>query len=245
MILISALTLGLVGSFHCAGMCGPIALALPLKNETLLTRIISTLTYNIGKIITYAVLGLFFGIVGQGLQLAGFQKFISVLMGSIMIFSIITPAIFKNRFNSEKFTFSFIGKIKSNLSRHFSKTSYTSLFTIGVLNGLLPCGLVYMAIAIAIASTNIFLGSLTMIFFGLGTMPMLMAISILGSSVNLKFRRLINKTIPYIVVLIGLLFVLRGLNLGIKYISPDDEVLHPRSKTEMMHSNPESCPCKK
>ncbi len=231
MILVSALTLGLVGSFHCIGMCGPIAIALPLKNNSWTTRLISSLLYNIGRTITYAVMGLFFGMLGQGLELAGFQQMVSIIMGSIMIITVITPALFRNRFNSGSKNFEFFGKIKMGLSKRFSISSYRSLFTIGLLNGLLPCGLVYMAIAVAVASTNIWLGGLAMIVFGLATTPMLMAISILGASVNVKFKRLITKFIPYMVVLIGLLFVLRGLNLGIKYISPTDSVL--QIQTEM------------
>jgi len=243
MILISALTLGLVGSFHCIGMCGPIAIALPLKNDSLFSRIFSSLLYNLGRTTTYAILGLIFGLLGQGLQMAGFQKTVSIAMGIVMLLSVVTPILFKNKFT--KNGFSFFQKIKTNLSKKFSINSYSSLFTIGLLNGLLPCGLVYMAIAIAIASTNVWLGALAMIFFGLGNTPMLFAISLVGSSINLKFKRFISKTIPYIVVVIGLLFILRGLNLGIKYVSPDDGVLNPTHKTEMMNSNEKTCPCKK
>ncbi len=228
-IIISALTLGFLGSFHCAGMCGPIALALPLKNSNWLSSVLSTLFYNFGRTITYALLGLLFGLIGKGFQMAGFQQIVSVVTGVIMILTVLFPLFFRNRFKAK--SFSIISKIQNSLSKKFAISSYLSLFSIGLLNGLLPCGLVYTAVALAITSNDSITGMIAMIAFGLATSPMLIAISIIGNSLGIAIRRVFTKLIPFVVILIGLLFILRGLNLGIKYISPVDKVLTPYTET--------------
>ena len=225
MVYISALTLGLLGSFHCVGMCGPIALAIPLKTNSWLARISGGVLYNLGRAITYALMGAVFGLLGRGLVMSGFQQWVSVIMGAIMILSVITPSIYKNRFNAEKGLFSFVGKIKVSLGKLFAQRSYGSLFLIGLLNGLLPCGLVYFAIAGAIATGSSMNGSLFMFIFGLGTLPMLLAISLIGNLITLELRKKITRLIPYAIVFIGLLFILRGLSLGIPYLSPPEKAM--------------------
>lgn len=224
-IIISAITLGFLGSFHCAGMCGPIAIALPLKNNNWLSRIISTLLYNLGRTVTYALLGLLFGLIGKGFQMAGFQQIVSIVTGVIMILSVVFPLIFRNKIQNRSFTF--INLIKNSLSNKFSVSTYLSLFSIGILNGLLPCGLVYTAVALAVTTNDSISGMLAMIAFGLATSPMLIAISIIGNSLGIATRRFFTKIIPFVIIILGILFILRGLNLGIKYISPVDKVLTP------------------
>lgn len=225
-IFISALVLGLMGSFHCAGMCGPIAIALPLHGNTHLQKIFGGTLYNLGRTITYGIMGAIFGMLGQGIQLIGFQQKVSVIMGVLMIISVLFPKLFKNQYRMDKSWFSFVGKLKKTIGQMFSIRSFQSLFFIGMLNGLLPCGLVYMAIAGAIGTGGVAEGSLYMILFGLGTIPMLLAISLAGNVMSLAIRNKINKLIPVLVVVVGLLFVLRGLSLGIPYLSP------PKQKIE-------------
>lgn len=101
-ILLSALVLGLMGSFHCAGMCGPIAIALPLHGNTVLQKIFGGTLYNLGRTLTYGIMGALFGMLGQGIHLLGFQQKISVVMGVVMIVSVLFPALFRNQFSLEK-----------------------------------------------------------------------------------------------------------------------------------------------
>jgi len=222
-ILLSALVLGLMGSFHCAGMCGPIAIALPLHGNTVPQKIFGGTLYNVGRTITYGIMGAIFGLLGQGIQLLGVQQKISVVMGAVMIISVLFPALFKNQYRLDKSTFSFVGKLKKRIGEMFSIRSFQSLFFIGMLNGLLPCGLVYMAIAGAIGTGNAVEGTLYMMLFGLGTIPMLLTISLAGNIMSQAIRRKINKLIPVMVVVVGLLFILRGLSLGIPYLSPEKQ----------------------
>lgn len=242
MVYLSALTLGLIGSFHCVGMCGPIALAIPLKTTSWLARISGGVIYNIGRAITYAVMGAIFGLLGRGLVMSGFQQWISVIMGTIMILSVITPSLYKNRFNAEKGLFSFVGKVKLSLGKLFTQRSYASLFLIGLLNGLLPCGLVYVAIAAAIATGSSVGGGLFMFIFGLGTLPMMLAISLIGNLITLELRKKITRLIPYAIVFIGLLFVLRGLSLGIPFLSPPEKAMTvPNEQVDVSNPKPDCC----
>ena len=222
-ILISALILGLMGSFHCAGMCGPIAIALPLHGNTVPQKIFGGVLYNVGRTITYGVMGAIFGLLGQGIKMIGFQQWVSVIMGALMIVSVLFPALFRNQYNFDKSMFSFVGNLKKSIGQLFSVRSFSSLFFIGLLNGLLPCGLVYIAIAGAIGTGDIAQGTLYMILFGLGTIPMMLAISLAGNMMGLALRNRINKLIPVLVVVVGLLFILRGLDLGIPYLSPEKQ----------------------
>lgn len=219
--LVSALTLGLLGSFHCAGMCGPIALILPFPENNKWAKLYGGLIYHLGKIISYAILGIIFGSIGSGISLSGFQYNISFIMGILMIVFALISIIFKN---NTSFNIPFLNALKIKLGNLLSVKKYNSVFLIGLLNGFLPCGLVYIALAGAISSASIYKGALFMIFFGLGTLPMLLAISVIGSSLSLNIRRKITKFIPLTIILIGALFILRGSRLGIPYLSPDADL---------------------
>lgn len=234
MYIISAIVLGLMGSFHCVGMCGPIAIALPLNNSNWFTRIFGSLLYNLGRAITYALMGAVFGILGEGLQLGGFQRWISILMGAIMVLAVVFPALFKGSGKLDKYLYGYNARLKKRFGVLFTQRSYSSLLIIGLLNGLLPCGLVYMALAGAIATGGVSSGALFMFIFGLGTLPMLLLLSLLGNVVSSSIKSKINKVIPYVIVVIGILFILRGMNLGIPFISPPEERLHPNDKPMKM-----------
>jgi sulfite exporter TauE/SafE len=230
---ISALVLGLVGSLHCIGMCGPIALALPVNKERWDFRVYGTILYNIGRAITYGILGILFGLIGKGLSLGGLQQWASIAIGAVMILSVMFPVVFR-KINIEKATYSMVSRMKKIFGRMFSIRSFASLFTIGLLNGFLPCGLVYMALAGAIVSAEVVSGMIYMMVFGLGTIPVMLSLTLLGNIVSIRFRNKIRKVIPIIIVLIGILFILRGMNLGIKYISPKISQEEP-TKMECCH----------
>ncbi len=226
-VIVSALTLGLIGSFHCAGMCGPIAVALPLGKGSTNRKLLGGIAYNLGRTVTYALMGAAFGLLGKGLSLAGFQSTVSIIMGSIMILSIIFPRLFKNLTFFENTTIKLTSKLQAQFGLLFNKGSIKSLFLIGLLNGLLPCGLVYAALAGSIATASVELGILFMVMFGLGTIPMLLGISLLGNMASLSLRKTFNKVLPFVIVIIGAIFILRGLDLKIPYLSP------PKKKLEI------------
>ncbi len=232
-IILTGLILGLMGSFHCAGMCGPIAVALPLRGDTYLQKVFGGVLYNLGRALTYALMGAVFGLLGQGLQLIGFQQWVSIIMGSLMILSVLFPKLFKKQYDLSKGITKFVSRIKNGLKQLFTQRSYGSLFLIGILNGFLPCGLVYIALAGAIGTGDVVLGTLFMILFGLGTLPMMLGISLIGNMASTAVRNKINKLIPVLVVFVGLWFVLSGLNLGIPYVSPKRDMIDMKFKQEL------------
>ena len=137
-----------------------------------------------------------------------------------MIVIILIPERIFARYNFSKPVYKVISKIKQKLGSQFKNKSYKSLYTIGLLNGFLPCGMVYVALFGAIAMQSATLGVVYMVLFGLGTVPMMSFVVYIQSYLTLNFRNKIQKVIPYVGVLIGILFVLRGLGLGIPYVSP-------------------------
>jgi len=216
----SALLLGLLGSFHCIGMCGPIAMVLPVHAEKPLPRVLKIFLYHTGRLIAYGTIGLVFGLLGKGLFLSGFQQRLSIIIGVLMILYTIIPAKKLTYFKFTTPLYLFIGKIKNALGKRLKNKNYGSLFIIGFLNGYLPCGTVYMALAGAIAMASPQQGALYMIIYGLGTIPLMTMIIYFKTLFSLKFRNKIQKAIPYFVFTIGLLFILRGMGIGIPYISP-------------------------
>ena len=216
----TAFSIGLLGSLHCIGMCGPIALALPLDRSNRMNMLSGSLIYNTGRLITYASLGLLFGFVGQGFALAGFQQGLSILIGLIMILTVIWPILKVKRVNISSFSL-WLGKLKGLLGAKLGRQSNSNLFMIGILNGLLPCGLIYVAIAAASAMAAPIEGALYMSIFALGTMPALMLVNIYGMGLRKKYFVPMKRYIPVFVVLMGALFILRGMNLGIPYLSPE------------------------
>jgi sulfite exporter TauE/SafE len=231
---IAALIFGFFTSFHCIGMCGPIAIALPLKKNNWVSKVISSLLYNFGRTITYGVLGAVFGLLGKGFKMSGFQQWVSIAVGILMILSVLFPILFKQKQYFDRIMFGFVGKMISAFRKLFQKSSYPSLFFIGLLNGLLPCGPVYAAIALAIVGGGVISGSIYMILFGIGTIPIMLSLNLIGHTISIGMRNKIRKIVPIFIVIIGLLFILRGLELGIPFISPPGKMLVPHEKM-MMH----------
>jgi sulfite exporter TauE/SafE len=215
--LFSGLVLGLIGSLHCAGMCGPLALALPGNGRITCGFFAGRLAYNLGRILTYCLLGVVFGLVGRTLALAGVQRWVSITLGIALLLGL---------FSSHKLAgwrplTALVGRLKTRMGNLLRRRSFGSLLALGLLNGLLPCGLVYVACAGAVATGGLFSGFAYMAGFGLGTAPMMLGIGLSGHLVPLKLRLHLRKAIPLCVFLLGSLLILRGLGLGVPYLSPD------------------------
>jgi len=199
---------GFLGSFHCVGMCGGIVLAVQAKHWQ------NALIYHLGRSLMYAVIGLLFGLFGRGLYVAGFQQYLSIFLGICMISFVLLPT------QNFPFLYQFYQKAKQLLKPLKIQNSFLSTFMLGILNGLLPCGLVYAAVFVAIATADAFYGASYMFLFGLGTMPMLFALSISQKIMPVSLRFKLNKLVPVFVVCVGILLIVRGLNLNIPYLSP-------------------------
>jgi len=201
-------------------MCGPIAFALPLDRSSWLSKTTGALVYNLGRILTYATLGGLFGLLGKAFFTAGLQRGISIGVGIFFLLSVIIPIITKQGFFLEKWGYQFIGRFKGVFASQFKRRNGFSLLIIGVINGLLPCGMVYLGLAAAVSTGNWADGFLFMVFFGLGTLPLMYAASVVGDLLSLNVRSIMRKAVPYLIGVMGVLFILRGMNLGIPYVSP-------------------------
>lgn len=213
--------MGLIGSVHCIGMCGPLVMALPIAHQTHFQKWQSIFLYHAGKISSYSVLGILLGLFGSQLPMHGVQENLSIIMGVIMLLYVIlifgikpnwTPRIFQS---NPVYTF-----IINKMGRLFQRKRRSTYYFIGLLNGLLPCGMIYVALTSAIATQNIFQGGLIMAFFGLGTMPALIMVAIGGQFLGGVFRKKIQNFLPMFILGMGLLLILRGMSLGIPYLSP-------------------------
>ena len=219
-VFFAAITMGMIGSFHCIGMCGPIAFALPLNNDSSLAKFFGSLLYNVGRITTYSSIGLLFGLAGKGLSIIGFQQGLSILLGaSILIIMLLAkwgtvklpvPTIFSTAGAS----------IRNAVGKLFLKKNFGALYLIGLLNGLLPCGLIYMAVAGAVATADPVNCALFMAAFGAGTLPVMWAVSFFGNFINMEARKKIRNLYPYVMVVMACLLILRGMGLGLGMISP-------------------------
>ncbi len=218
--ILTSFFVGLLGSFHCIGMCGPIAIALPVPNSKNLSFVAGRLLYNLGRVATYSFLGAVFGLLGSRFVISGFQQSTSIALGLAIIIAVIIPPKYKAKISQHKFVQKITLPLKSGISDLFKKGTFSAMFLIGILNGFLPCGLVYVALAGAIASGNAISGTAVMILFGLGTVPAMFAATIFGKFINLNIRKKINKAIPAFALVLGLIFILRGMGLGIPYLSP-------------------------
>lgn len=219
-MLYSAFILGLLGSLHCVGMCGPIAFMLPVDRTNSFRKITQISMYHVGRLLAYSIIGLVFGILGKSLYIFGLQQQLSIFIGIVMIILGLVPYKFIGKYKLAAPLYKAIGYIKKSLGQALHKKTSDTFLTIGFLNGFLPCGLVYMAVFGAIAMGSYAEGSLYMLLFGLGTIPLMTTAIYLGKFLNSTIKQRIQRAIPVFVVVIGVLFILRGLGLGIPYISP-------------------------
>lgn len=213
----TAFALGLVGSLHCAGMCGPLALALPHAGTAGVGYFAGRIAYNTGRVITYCGLGVLFGLLGQTLVVAGVQRWVSIALGVLLLMGLFAS----RRLALWRPVTRLVEQLKTRMSVLLRRRSFVSLGVLGLLNGLLPCGLVYVACAGATATGHLVSGVQYMAAFGVGTVPMMLAISLSGKLVPMSLRLKLTKAIPISVFLVATLLILRGMELGIPFISPD------------------------
>jgi sulfite exporter TauE/SafE len=233
MYLLAAISLGFLGSFHCIGMCGPIALAIPVQRTSRLSIVLSIFTYNSGRLITYSIMGLLFGLAGQGFALAGWQNMLSIILGVSILVFLFFPA--KINVSAGKPVMNLMVGVKNNIGRLFKSPTKKSLLVIGMLNGLLPCGLVYLGIAGSIATGSAWKGALFMAGFGLGTFPAMMTLNFMRSYITPTFRNNIRRSVPFFAGIMAVLLIVRGMNLNIPYLSPGMNTKNGIVKHECCH----------
>ena len=219
----SALVLGLGGSLHCGGMCGPLMMAL-FSGAHAVSPVRSRVAYHAGRLLTYALIGLVFGLLGRGFHVAGWQRSVSVVAGVLLL----VGGAVASRLSLDAWLVRSVGWVKALFRSALGRKTLGSLVFLGMINGFLPCGLVYAAGVSAAASGNAFSGALSMVVFGLGTLPLLLVVDRLGQRVGAASRARLQKAVPWVVAAVGGLLIVRGLGLGIPYLSPSSGGVCPQ-----------------
>jgi len=208
-MLLSAFLLGLASSLHCAAMCGPLTLALPLSATERWRAVGGLLTYHFGRALTYGFMGLALGLLGYGLAVTGWQRTLSVLMGAALIVGAFWSASplagrFLPRFS-----------LTTRLPAAWRTWMGRSLFLTGMLNGLLPCGMVYAALMTALVTASGWQSGAFMVVFGFGTAPVLVGIGFFGRALSLSLRAHFRPLQTALLVAAGALLIYRGLQTGV------------------------------
>lgn len=212
-----AFYIGLFGSVHCIGMCGPLAFAVPSFHRQWWRVIADKLIYNGGRVCSYTVLGFLIGLLGKQLWLAGLQQSVSVISGMLIIAAGFSR-IFKIKFSQGRLMPALLKPVNAMIS--YALNHQAGHFAIGLLNGFLPCGFVYLALVGAVNTVSPAASAEYMFWFGLGTFPLMLIATVSSGYIGPVFRRRINRAMPYLMVCLGCWFLLRGLGLNIPYLSP-------------------------
>lgn len=220
MEVVSGLVIGLLGSLHCVGMCGPLALALPVPPGSIAAFYAGRMLYNVGRTATYVLLGLLAGSAGRFIVLTGWQQGLSLAAGVTLLLSVLLPSVFSHLASRLRFTVRFTERVQRSVTLLFRRRSVPVFFFVGVLNGLLPCGFVYVGLTAAAATGGVLPGALFMAGFGLGTVPVLFGVSLAGRLFGPALRRRLSALTPAVTVVVAVIIIMRGMNLGIPYISP-------------------------
>lgn len=230
-LLITGFILGLSSSLHCIGMCGPIAMAIPVNRSSNGNILFGALQYNFGRIITYSILGAIVGSMGLTLNTFGILQWLSIVTGVFLI-------LFAWRKYLQRFIFGKLPgiNIQSGLNKMLGKVirskSPVKLLFLGGLNGLLPCGMVFAALLNAILTGEILQSSLAMAMFGLGTLPAMLAVTFASNKIGTALRGKLSRVVPIMLTVVGLLIILRGMNLNIPYLSPEVKISVQDSTSE-------------
>jgi uncharacterized protein len=236
-----AFALGLGSSLHCMGMCGPIAFMLPLNRTSGWTKLGGIVSYSFGRVLTYMLLGAIFGLIGQSFEVIGVLQVMSIVFGALIVLSVVFPRILSRLSSSNSWYLRFNNWIQSKLGLFLKQKSSAALVLIGGLNGLLPCGMVYVALAGSLAYGSIGDGMVFMFFFGLGTVPAMAAAAYFSTSISAAMRQKFQRAVPYVMVVFGLLILIRGLNLNIPYLSPEVKVNNQKEVTMSCCSKSKDC----
>ncbi|MCI4668470.1 MAG: sulfite exporter TauE/SafE family protein [Bacteroidia bacterium] len=219
----SALFIGLAGSLHCIGMCGPLMLALPGGNSNSFRFMGGRGLYHLGRTVSYSLMGLIFGLFGQGISLIGMQRGLSIILAVGLVLAIFIPQ-WENRLSQIPWMKKIFFTLRNSLGKSLRNPSLPSMFNTGILNGFLPCGMVYIALAAAMTQPSWWQSVAFMTFFGLGTFPATYGISMLGKFIPKEKINRIRPVFQTLAILLILLLMIRGLDLGIPYLSPGGDI---------------------
>jgi sulfite exporter TauE/SafE len=216
-----AFFIGLFGSIHCIGMCGPLAFAVQVSNHNWLRVVFDKVIYNLGRIISYTALGFVIGFAGKQLWLSGMQQGLSFASGLLIIMAGISRLLHVG-FGNNRLLSSLLSPVNRLLN--YALKHKAGHLIIGMVNGFLPCGFVYLALIGAINTTMPLAAAQYMFWFGAGTFPLMLIATLSSGFMGPVVRKRINRAMPYFMICLGFWFILRGVGLNIPYLSPAKQV---------------------
>ncbi|MFH0991867.1 MAG: sulfite exporter TauE/SafE family protein [bacterium] len=216
----AGLMFGFAGSLHCIGMCGPIVLALSTGQQSFSKLLLGRLAYNLGRVFTYTMVGAIVGWIGGALLIPLLQEKLTIIMGVVILIGALFPLLVKSASTIRLLPQPLYQRLISQIASLLTTQSVHTLFLLGILNGLLPCGFVYMGIAGAVATGSLIGGVLFMAGFGVGTIPAMLSFAISPRLISVNARTKLARMLPAFTILVGILLIVRGLALGIPYLSP-------------------------
>jgi sulfite exporter TauE/SafE len=175
-------------------------------------------SYQAGRIGIYGIWGALFGWIGSSAHLFGIQQNISLATGSCILVVLLAIKLFPGIERSVS-KLAIVGSLRSVFSSTIHSKTPSAKIMGGMLNGILPCGMVYVAWAGAAAAQDPWKGSLFMVFFGLGTLPILSAVWLFGNNLSHRIRTQLNRWYPLVIGCMALLLIVRGMNMG-NFLSP-------------------------
>lgn len=215
-----AITTGILGGFgHCIGMCGPIVISYTMANRSdaknsILGRLSPHLLYNLGRITTYGIIGAIMGLSGSFLNmagmLAGVQNVVAVLAGIMMVFmGLGITGVFGTTAWIEKHNPAILHAGR----RIAASSSRLRFLSLGLVLGLLPCGLSYTVFVAAAGTGGLWSGMVTAVLFGMGTLPALVLFSMIISTLSATLRGRIHQAGGVMVMIMGAYFLFKGIKL--------------------------------
>jgi uncharacterized protein len=213
-MIVNGLIFGMLSTLHCAGMCGPLALMLPQKVKQ--NKMQFAVLYQLGRVLTYIGIGSLVFVIGVSFNVFKMQQNLSLILGIWMVlFAVFSFLKIKTPMNLP------FKKILSKTNQFLLKGNQASAFVLGVVNGLLPCGAIYIAALYCVSFSNWLDVASYMFLFGIGTLPVFIgAWLFFGKKLSLSVTRFqwMYRALP---ILVGILMILRGLNLGVNALSPE------------------------
>lgn len=217
----TALLIGLSSSLHCAGMCGPIALAIGSTSVSSRQRwITGRVLYNVGRTTTYVLLGVLFGLVGQGFVWSGMQQSLSIGLGILLLIVLLLQGQAEKQLLRWPWLDRRLLHLRKALGQLLRQEQLPAMFHLGLLNGLLPCGMVYLALAGALTQPTLGRSMAFMAVFGIGTLPVMLSLSLGGPLLSQRLKQYSRQVMWGASFVVAVLLILRGLDLGIPYLSP-------------------------
>lgn len=214
-LIVSAFILGIGGSLHCLGMCGPLVMALPFGTSKPENTAFNLSLYLVSKALMYGVLGLAVGTLGLGMRLITGQLVLSVAAGIFVLLVTLLPWIGRK----VNLPYEFDRMIRAWFQKRLANPKWYSFVLYGIFNALLPCVMILVAFGASAATGHPLSGFLFMLVFGLGTVPALLMAYLSGRLITRRFRLNLQWTSRAISVLLGVVLVVRGMNIHIPHSS--------------------------